>query len=156
MKNTLIALLTLIAMPSLACNPADYDGLSKEMKFIKVVDNSDFAFIGKVLRLYRLPDTPPKIKDFNGYVFEITETIAGTQYTHMEAERSPTCGVNTEDDIDYWPQEIGKEYVITGVKKGDYYLIKAVLPVDESLDILYDVAETARRNAKLKAAAKSK
>lgn len=154
MFRLITALLLFTSVPALSCDINSMKDLDQQKKFIKVVEGADFAFIGKVIRLYRVPDTPASFDHFNGYVFEITETIAGTQYTHMEAEQMATCGVNTADDKSYWPQEFGEEFVVTGITKNDIHYIQAVIPVEESLDVLYDIAQIARHNEKLRSEGK--
>lgn len=119
---------------------------SDDEKFIAAVENSDFVYFGKVVRLYRVPDTPSSFPHYTGYVFWVDEVIKGNKdWDYMEAEQSSWCGVNSPLTENYWPDDIDQEFVVAGkyVRGGNHVI--AVYPTDKALNILYDIAEATKR-----------
>lgn len=141
----LIALLLLISVNVIAC---ENGVLSENDKFINAVKAADFVYIGTVNRLYKSPTTKSDLDSYNAYVFEVTEKVAGKTSNYMDVEIAPLCGISPEHNVDYWPQELGGEYLVSGVFIDDVYYVNAVMEIDKAMDILYEVTRIARANIK--------
>ncbi len=126
---------------AVACDEEKFKDLTREDKFLEAVEQAEFAYFGKVVRLYRLPDTPKKVPGFNGFVFEVDKLIKGETLNYMDAGMSPTCGINDEYMEGYWPTEIGDKFVVAGYEKDGLHYITAVFPLEEALNNIYRVMD---------------
>lgn len=117
-------------------------------KFLAAVKMADFVYIGSVIRVYRLPSTYDPDADFNAFVFDIKERIAGNTLTHMEVEQQSICGISPENDKHYWPQDLGGEYVVAGTRRNGINYVNGLMPVATALPILYDITSISRANIK--------
>ncbi|MDC2887770.1 hypothetical protein Q4575_00525 [Psychrosphaera sp. 1_MG-2023] len=140
-----ISLMLLVCVNVFACEEND---LSDNDKFINAVKTADFVYIGSVSRLYKSPITKTNLDGYNAIVFEVTEKIAGKTSNYMDVEIAPLCGISPAQDIDYWPQELGGEYVVSGIFIDDVYYVNAIMEIDKAMDILYEVTRIARANIK--------
>jgi hypothetical protein len=141
LSTLFLTTLLFFSFHGVACENNPYQNLTDEEKLLAAVDKAEFAYFGKVVRLYRLPDTPKKVPNYNGYVFKVLELVKGETLEFMDTAMVPTCGINDEYMEGYWPNEIGQEFVVAGFEKDGLSYVTAVYPLKEAMEKIYRVVD---------------
>lgn len=142
----ILVILVFVNLNAFACSQDYLEGHSAQNKFLVTVNYADFVFIGEVIRTYRIIGTPDFFKNDNGYVFKVTELIKGESLPYMDAEQSWWCGVNGPNMKNYWPDEIGDEFVITGKTYRGEHRIIAVYPLEKAVFFMSEIVEMATKS----------
>ncbi len=133
----LFVLWAILPLTAISCSQDYLQDYSDAAKFQVVAENSEFVYFGEVVRLYRLPNTPKLVGGYNGLVFRVKETLKGSVSSIMEAERSFWCGVNSPIMTGYWPDKVGKKFVVAAKQINGTFYIHAVYPSEKAMTDLY-------------------